>query len=267
MSRRRPQTRLRVAGLQPGRPARLSAAPRAGAWPPWRARPWSPPRTCTRPRPSICEDQPAFLNQVLCLETGLAPGELLAGCQAIEDAAGRERAVRFGPRTRRCGYTAFRGCVVRRPGADPAAPTHLATRLRPRTPGGDLVVRTRHARRWTSPALAATLARTQQIAVVGRGGRMRQGMEHVRLQAELRRLAAERDAVVLAHNYQRPEVQDAADFVGDSLELARTAAATEARRHPLLRRALHGRDGQDPVAATRPCSCPTRAPAAPWPTW
>ncbi len=45
-------------------------------------------------------------------------------------------------------------------------------------------------------------------------------------QAELRRLAAERDAVILAHNYQRPEVQDAADFVGDSLELARKAAAT-----------------------------------------
>jgi quinolinate synthase len=45
-------------------------------------------------------------------------------------------------------------------------------------------------------------------------------------QAELRRLAAECDAVILAHNYQRPEVQDAADFVGDSLELARKAAAT-----------------------------------------
>jgi quinolinate synthase len=52
-------------------------------------------------------------------------------------------------------------------------------------------------------------------------------MEYVRQQAELRRLAAERDAVVLAHNYQRPEVQDVADFVGDSLELARKAAATE----------------------------------------
>jgi len=45
----------------------------------------------------------------------------------------------------------------------------------------------------------------------------------------LRRLAAERHAVVLAHNYQRPEVQDAADFVGDSLELARKAAETDAR--------------------------------------
>ncbi|HOT23533.1 MAG TPA: quinolinate synthase NadA [Thermoleophilia bacterium] len=47
-------------------------------------------------------------------------------------------------------------------------------------------------------------------------------------QAELRRLAAARNAVVLAHNYQRAEVQEAADFVGDSLELARIAAATEA---------------------------------------
>ncbi len=47
-------------------------------------------------------------------------------------------------------------------------------------------------------------------------------------QQELRELAAERDAVILAHNYQRPEVQDAADVVGDSLELARKAAATDA---------------------------------------
>jgi quinolinate synthase len=43
------------------------------------------------------------------------------------------------------------------------------------------------------------------------------------LQRELRRLAAERDVVILAHNYQRPEVQDAADYTGDSLELSRIA--------------------------------------------
>jgi quinolinate synthase len=47
------------------------------------------------------------------------------------------------------------------------------------------------------------------------------------LQQELRRLAAERDAVILAHNYQRPEVQDAADHTGDSLELARIAQKDE----------------------------------------
>ena len=48
------------------------------------------------------------------------------------------------------------------------------------------------------------------------------------LQAEIQELARRRNAVVLAHNYQRPEVQDVADFVGDSLGLSRQAAKTEA---------------------------------------
>jgi quinolinate synthase len=48
------------------------------------------------------------------------------------------------------------------------------------------------------------------------------------LQREIRRLAAERNAVILAHNYQVPEVQDVADVVGDSLGLSRAAAATDA---------------------------------------
>ena len=46
--------------------------------------------------------------------------------------------------------------------------------------------------------------------------------------AEVRRLAAERDAVILAHNYQAPEIQDVADHVGDSLGLSRLAAASDA---------------------------------------
>src|ERR1039457_6475319 len=48
------------------------------------------------------------------------------------------------------------------------------------------------------------------------------------LQEEIRRVARERNAVILAHNYQRPEVQDAADVVGDSLGLSREAARTAA---------------------------------------
>jgi quinolinate synthase len=48
------------------------------------------------------------------------------------------------------------------------------------------------------------------------------------LQAEVRALAAERGAVILAHNYQLPEVQQVADFVGDSLGLSQQAARTDA---------------------------------------
>ena len=48
------------------------------------------------------------------------------------------------------------------------------------------------------------------------------------LVAEIRELASERDAVILAHNYQVPDVQDVADFVGDSLGLAQQAAGTDA---------------------------------------
>jgi quinolinate synthase len=48
------------------------------------------------------------------------------------------------------------------------------------------------------------------------------------LQDEVRALASERGAVILAHNYQLPEIQDVADYVGDSLGLSQQAAAADA---------------------------------------
>ncbi len=45
--------------------------------------------------------------------------------------------------------------------------------------------------------------------------------------AEVRRLAKARNATILAHNYQLPEIQDVADHVGDSLALSRIAAEAE----------------------------------------
>jgi len=48
------------------------------------------------------------------------------------------------------------------------------------------------------------------------------------LREEIERLRKERNAVILAHYYQKPELQDLADFVGDSLELSRKAAETDA---------------------------------------
>ena len=48
------------------------------------------------------------------------------------------------------------------------------------------------------------------------------------LRAEIDRLRQTRNAVILAHYYQKPELQDLADFVGDSLDLSRRAAETDA---------------------------------------
>src|SRR5205085_1539219 len=75
--------------------------------------------------------------------------------------------------------------------------------------------------RAAAPALAPTLPMAPSRGP--EAGLTRAQIEE--LQAEVRALAAQRDAVILAHNYQVPEVQDVADYVGDSLGLSRQAAA------------------------------------------
>ncbi|MBO5643176.1 MAG: quinolinate synthase NadA [Kiritimatiellae bacterium] len=53
-------------------------------------------------------------------------------------------------------------------------------------------------------------------------------MSNLNIIEEIKKLKAERGAVILAHNYQRAEVQEVADFTGDSLELARKATEIDA---------------------------------------
>ena len=65
-----------------------------------------------------------------------------------------------------------------------------------------------------------------KLPVIGNAAPL--GMTDAELEAEIKRLKTERNAVILAHYYQESELQDLADHVGDSLQLSQAAAKTEA---------------------------------------
>ena len=70
---------------------------------------------------------------------------------------------------------------------------------------------------------------TQTVYTAGAGAATIESIDPLLdLEAEIARLRREKNAVILAHYYQDGEIQDLADFVGDSLDLSRKAAATDA---------------------------------------
>jgi len=179
-------------------------------------------------------DQDDYLNQVVELRTSLAPWDLLAGAQEIENELDRRRLVRWGPRTIDVDilwYDDFEGSDPRLEVPHPRMEERRFV-LEPLAElAPDLVL---PSGRTVAEALAGVqdqdvrLFAAETAAAYPRGSENRV-MDQAAVHAEIRRLAKAKDAVILAHNYQRPEVQDVADFVGDSLGLSRQAAASPAR--------------------------------------
>lgn len=179
-------------------------------------------------------DQGDYLNQVVEIETALAAPELLAVTQRIEDCLGRERTVRWGPRTVDIDILWYHGSAST--DGDPEVPhPRMEDRrfvLEPLAEiAPDLVLPSGRT------AMEALLLVGEQVVKRHLTGVNEQflsrsdglAMDYSALQTEIRDLARDKHAVILAHNYQRPEVQDVADILGDSLGLSREAAASKAR--------------------------------------
>ncbi len=179
-------------------------------------------------------EQPDFLNQVVELQTELTPHLLLIETKAIEQQMGRERTVPWGPRTLDVDILWYDGSSVhdevlqvphprmheRRFVLEPLA--ELAPDLP--LPDGRTVRKALESVQHQTVRLRRTVERRQSEWRSDTST-----MDKAALNAEIRELAREKQAVILAHNYQRPEVQDVADILGDSLGLSRQAVDAESR--------------------------------------
>jgi quinolinate synthase len=178
--------------------------------------------------------QDDFLNQVVAVRTALTPRELLSAIQSVETAMGRERKVRWGPRSIDVDILWYHGFSGADADLEVPHPRMEERRfvLEPLAElAPDLVLT-------SGRTVVEALARVQDqdvrcLAVGARGaipGRSSGApVDFSAVHSEIRELATAKGAVILAHNYQRPEVQDVADITGDSLGLSRQAAASEAR--------------------------------------
>jgi quinolinate synthase len=179
-------------------------------------------------------EQDDYLNQVVELQTMLSPRGLLAAVQDVEARLGRERAIRWGPRSIDVDILWYHGFSSADARLEIPHPRMEERRfvLEPLAElAPDLVL---PSGRTVAEALAGLQDQAVRRVVDEAAGAVsrrstRSSMDHSIVQAEIRRLAQEKGAVILAHNYQRPEVQDVADIVGDSLGLSRQAAASQAR--------------------------------------
>ena len=91
------------------------------------------------------------------------------------------------------------------------------------------------------------------------------GMTDQWLREEISRLKKEKNALIMAHYYTRDEIQEIADFIGDSLALARQAAKTDADVIVMCGVHFMGRLPRS-FAPARLCSSPTWRPDARLPT-
>jgi quinolinate synthase len=179
-------------------------------------------------------EQDDFVNQVVEVHTTLSPRGLLLAAQRIETELGRERVAKWGPRSIDVDVLWYHGFSSAEAGLEVPHPRMAERRfvLEPLAelapdlvlPNGQTVL---EALTYVQDQAVRRFSGKTDVAVPRR--REGRDMDHPVAQAEIRRLAQERGAVILAHNYERPEVQDVADVVGDSLDLSRKAAASTAR--------------------------------------